>query len=69
MTPMQMLRAALEPETIVRCQHDLVDKWNGQRVSIRQAREVTADVGSFGLLLDALLLGQIRIPEEERTES
>ena len=69
MTPMSMLRAALDPKTIVRCQHDLVDRQNGRRVSIRQAQEITADVASFGLLLDAVLLGQIQIPEEERTDS
>lgn len=66
LTPLSMLRQALEPATMARCQHNLAARWQGRQVSQAKALEALLDLNELGRLHRLVLAGAIVVPEKEK---
>ena len=63
MTPQDLLRQALDPVSIARCQRDLAWKWLSGQLPPSADKHMPEDLLGFKKLCLRVLKGAIRVPE------
>lgn len=64
---MDLIREAMRPDVIAKCQADFCNRWEGQYLFPLQIRAIKRDARRLARLYHKVVRGEIRIPAEEKT--